>query len=110
MPDGLDFASSALAGVALFPAPVPDMARALGSEIQAGLVPTLVETLRRSRLPEYLDGDGAQRELSVDERQLRYLRETRRLPFIKRGRLIRYRTADLFAWMEEARVEAKGET
>ena len=93
--------------VALFPAPVADVAAEIGATLSVDLLPLLTEAVRRANLGEYLDDEGVMHELSISKRQLRHIRDSRQLDFQKRGRLIRYKTADVFAFMEAGRIPAK---
>ena len=94
--------------VALYPAPVAKVAAEIGASLRADLLPLLTEAVRRAQLGEYLSQDEAERELGLSGRQIRRLRETRGLPYIKQGaRTIVYPTADVFAFMEAGRIHAR---
>ena len=93
--------------VALFPAPVADVAAEIGATLSGDLLPILTEAIRRANLGEYLDDEGVMRECQLTKRQIRHLRDTRQISFHKAGRTIRYKTADVFAFMEAGRIPAR---
>lgn len=55
--------------------------------------------------PVLLDVAGAARHLGITEVFVRRLVHERRLRFYKLGKFVRFRTADLDAWVEGGRVE-----
>lgn len=55
-----------------------------------------------------LDSEAAAAYLAVNLRMVRRLTETRQLPFVKVGRHVRFRQADLDAYIDAGRVEAVG--
>jgi excisionase family DNA binding protein len=55
-----------------------------------------------------LDSAATAEYLFVSERMIRRLTETRQLPFVKIGRHVRFRQADLDAFIAAGRVEAVG--
>ena len=93
--------------VALIPAPVADLGAEIGKATAHDLLATMPEILRRSRLGEYMTDDDVVRECQLSKRQLRHLRDTRAIPYHKRGRTIRYRTAEVFAYMDAGRIPAR---
>lgn len=50
--------------------------------------------------PPLLDINDAATQLGTTVRHLRRLVHERRIPFVKVGRLVRFRQADLDAWIE----------
>ncbi len=98
------------APIALFPASVGDVAREMGKTLGPDLVPALTEAVRRLQLGRYLSEEETMRETGLSKRQLRYLREKRRLPFVKHGRIVLYPATDLFAWLDAGRVDIKATT
>ena len=95
--------------VAFFPAPVSQLGAELGRTAAADVLATLPEILRRSRLGVYLTDDEVTHETGLSRRQLRHLRDSRRLAFCKQGRTIRYRTADVFAFLDAGFVPVRGD-
>ena len=71
--------------------------------------PTLTEIIQRSS--QLLDETQAAAKLTVSPGTLGVWRSTGRynLPFIKVGRMVRYRQSDLDAWLD-TRVRASGVT
>ena len=53
-----------------------------------------------------LDVGGAAAYLGITERFVRRLVEQRRVAFLKVGRLVRFRTCDLDAYLDSCRVDA----
>ena len=86
---------------------VEELARRLGKQATEALLTDMPEMIRRGRLGEYLNDNQAQEETGLSKRQLRYLREERRIPYHKNGRTILYRTSELFALINEGRVPAR---
>ena len=96
------------AAIALIPAPVPEIASEIGKATAHDLLATMPEILRRSRLGTYMDDEQLAHETGLSKRQIKHLRDTRQLPFVKRGkRTIRYKTSDVFAFMEAGRIPAR---
>ncbi len=94
--------------VAFLPAPVADLGAKIGQTTAHDVLATLPEAIRRAQLGEYLTDEDVIRETKLSKRQLRHLRDTRQIPYVKRGgRTIRYRTADVFAYMEAGRIPAR---
>lgn len=93
--------------VALLPAPVSQIGAEVGRAAAADLLATLPEILRRSRLGEYMTDEEVERETGLSKRQLRHLRSTRQIPYTKRGQTVRYKTAEVFAFMDAGRIPAR---
>jgi excisionase family DNA binding protein len=68
-------------------------------------------TLAAAPFPELLDARQAAEVLNVSEGTLAIWRSTKRyaLPYVKVGRKVRYRRADLIAWLEK-RVQQLGQS
>jgi len=47
-----------------------------------------------------LDADAAAQRLNITPRHIRALVYRRQIPYVKVGRLVRFRAADLDAWVE----------
>jgi len=75
--------------------------------LAASLLAVLPEAMRRARLGEYLTDAQAQQETGLTKRQLRYLREQRRVPYRSVGKTILYRTEELFSLIETGHVPAR---
>lgn len=112
MPPGTAPDRSALAGLALFTASVPEVAAEIGGALRADLLPVLTEAVRRASLGRYLTAEQVQQEAGISARRLRTLRENREVTVCKRGRLTVYEADSVFSWIEAGRIEAKprGET
>jgi len=54
-----------------------------------------------------LDKPSTAGRLGITERHLDYLVTKRRIPFVRVGRLIRFKPSDLELWLEENRTEAQ---
>ena len=93
--------------LALFPAPLGDVAAQLGDHTADRLLDVLPEVIRRSRHGEFMNDEQAQVETGLTKRQLRHLRETRQIEFVKRGRLVLYPTRALFSALDAGRVPAR---
>lgn len=93
--------------VTFIPAPVSEVGAEIGRNVTADLLAALPEILRRSRLGCYMDDGAVVRETGLTKRQLRHLRATRQIPFTKRGKTIRYKTEDVFAYMDAGHIPAR---
>ncbi len=58
-------------------------------------------------LPQLLDLTAVAALLGVETRHVRRLVAERRIPFVKRGHLLRFDPADIRAWLDEMRVPAR---
>ena len=56
-----------------------------------------------------IDVEDAATRLGTSKRHIRHLVTTRRIPFTRVGRLIRFRTTDLDRWLDEHAVPEGGE-
>lgn len=93
--------------IALLPAPVADLSAEIGKATAHDLLATMPEILRRARLGEYMTDEEVERETGLSKRQLRHLRDSRQIAFHKRGRVVRYKTVEVFAFMEAGRIPAR---
>lgn len=93
--------------LALFPASVPEIGLEIGHVAAATILASLPELIRRSRLGEFLDAEGVERETGLSRRQIRHLRDTRQLAFYKRGRLVLYRTEEVLDFIAAGKVPAR---
>ena len=58
--------------------------------------------------PHLVNVPGAAEYLSTTERHIRSLIHTRRIPFMRCGGLIRFRTTELDSWLDEHAVPEGG--
>lgn len=84
-----------------------DLAASVRAEVRTVMLELLPEAFRRSRLGAYLNDEEAGRESGLTKRQLRHLRQTGRITFVKRGQLLLYPTDEFFRWLDEGRVPAR---
>lgn len=75
-----------------------------------GMLATLPEAVRRARLGTYLNDRQAAEETGLTKRQLRYLRETRRIPYTLIGRVLLYSTEELFTLIDSGAVPVRDVT
>lgn len=95
--------------LALFPASVPEVSLEIGHAAAAIILASMPEMIRRSRLGEFLDAEGVERETGLSRRQIRHLRDTRQLTFYKRGRLVLYRTQEVLDFVNAGKVPARSD-
>lgn len=57
------------------------------------------------RMPHPFDVEGMAADLATSTRHVRRLVQDRRIPFRKVGGLLRFRRADVDAWLDEHRVQ-----
>lgn len=91
--------------------PLPDpraFEAALESALQKALVGPVAEAIRRAKLPLYLSRKEVLDLTGWSDRKLSYLQAQRRLPYVKRGRTVLFKAADVEAYMLEGYVPAKG--
>lgn len=83
------------------------VAEAVRPAVAAALADALPEVIRRAALPPFL----TRRELGVltgwSPRKIDYLLAERRIPCLRRGRTVLFRTADVEAYLNEGSVPAK---
>jgi hypothetical protein len=93
--------------VVFSPIPLEALAERVERPVAESLLAALPEAVRRARLGEYLNDEQAQEETGLTKRQLRHLRERRRIPYRVVGRTILYRTDELFALIDAGKVPAR---
>ena len=94
----------------------PEIKLVNASELIEALSPVLRRLVRESLLLELTRNDSksflTQDEVSEltgwSKRQLAYKRQTRSIPYCKRGRTVWYRAEDVYDWIEEGYVPASG--
>lgn len=99
-------------------APLPDIsqtlrfllaavvAEAVQPAVAAALQQALPEILRRASRPAYLTRQQVMDLTGWSERKLAYLQSQRRLPYLKRGRSVLFKTEDVEAYLAEGYVPA----
>ncbi len=87
--------------------PVEALAERISEPATAALLRILPEAVRRSRMGSYLNDKEAQAETGLTRRQLRYLREQRRIEYRLVGRTVLYPTQGLFELIDAGKVAAR---
>lgn len=87
--------------------PVDTLAERVSEPTAEALLRTLPEAVRRSRLGSYLNNKEAQAETGLSKRQLRYLREQRRVEYRLVGRTVLYPTSSLFDLIDAGTVPTR---
>lgn len=87
--------------------PIEALAERVSEPATAALLRTLPEAVRRSRMGSYLNDKEAQAETGLSKRQLRYLREQRRIEYRLVGRTVLYPTQELFEQIDAGTVAAR---
>lgn len=87
--------------------PVDDLAEQVSRSTSEALLATLPEAVRRARLGTYLNDKQASEETGLSKRQLRYLREQRRVEYRKVGKTLLYPTAKLFELIDAGAVPVR---
>ena len=104
------------------PRPMPhpyltDALRALAAEVvreavqpavASALEQALPEILRRAAIPAYLTRRQVMEMTGLSDRKLAYLQAERRISYLKRGRSVVFKTADVEAYLAEGYVPSKG--
>lgn len=85
----------------------PDVPDRLADCVVEQMMAVLPEIIRRSRLGEYLTDKEAQAETGLSARQLRNLRDKRRIEYNRVGRAVLYRTESLLAAIDEGRIPVR---
>ncbi len=83
------------------------VATAVGPAVEAAVARALPAVVRRAALPPFLSKAELAELTGWSERKVDYLRERGRLPYVKVGRSVRFRTDDVEHLLDEARVEAR---
>ncbi len=90
-----------------------DLYTAFRDEAQAGferaLEACLPEVIRRATLPPYVTAAQLADLTGLSLRQISYLRAKGCIPFVQRGRTVRYPTTEALAYLEEGRVPARAD-
>ena len=86
---------------------VETLAERVSEPASAALLRALPEAVRRSRMGSYLNDMEAQAETGLSKRQLRYLREQRRIEYRLVGRAVLYPTQRLFELIDAGTVAAR---
>lgn len=76
----------------------------LAKPIVKAVLEALPEAVRRSKYGEFVSEDDAVQLTGLTKRQLRYLREQRRITYYKPNRAVIYRTAELIQEIEKAKI------
>ena len=74
--------------------------------VQAALLACLPAVIRQAQLPLYLNSSELSKLTGWSQRKIAYLRSKRQLPFIRRGRTVLFRTADIEEYLDEGLVAA----
>ena len=90
--------------------PIADLAAEVSKPTAEALLSTLPEAVRRSRMGSYLNDKEAQAETGLSKRQLRYLREKRRIEYRLVGRTVPYPTSRLFDLIDAGTVPVRPST
>ncbi len=85
---------------------VAAVAEAVQPAVVAALKQALPEILRRAALPPLLTRQQVMELTGWSERKLAYLQAQRRLPYLKRGRSVLFKTEDVEAFLAEGYVPA----
>ena len=79
----------------------------LGPAIRDELSAALPGILRRAAIPPLLTTAELAELTGWSSRHIEYLRSRRRLPYVKVGRSVRFKTADVEALLDDARIAAR---
>lgn len=90
--------------------PVDTLAERISEPTTEALLRILPEAVRRSRMGSYLNDKEAQAETGLSKRQLRYLREQRRIEYRLVGRTVLYPTVALFELIDAGTVPVRPST
>ncbi len=84
------------------------VADAIGPAVRQAVEEAIPEVARRAALPPYLTKVELSELTGWSARKIDYMRSSRTLPYIRRGRTVLFRTADVEALLMEGYVPAKG--
>ncbi len=87
-----------------------ELAEIVQDAVQAALKRVLPSAIAQATEKPYLTKSELMQLTGWSARQVEYKKSRREIPFVKRGRLVLFPTQDVFAYLEEGRVPAKGET
>jgi len=87
-----------------------ELAEIVQDAVQAALKRVLPSAIAQATEKPYLTKSELMRLTGWSARQVEYKKSKREIPFVRRGRLVLFPTQDVFAYLEEGRVPAKGET
>ncbi len=84
------------------------VADAIGPAVRQAVEDALPEVARRAALPPYLNKVELSELTGWSARKVDYMRSKGTLPYIRRGRTVLFRTADIESLLMEGYVPAKG--
>ncbi|PAP75072.1 helix-turn-helix transcriptional regulator [Rubrivirga marina] len=84
------------------------VAEAVRPAVADALTDALPEVLRRASIPTYLSRQEVLALTGWSDRHLSYLQSEGQIPFLKRGRTVRFRADDIEAYLMEGYVVPKG--
>ncbi|QXD17025.1 helix-turn-helix domain-containing protein [Rhodocaloribacter litoris] len=84
-----------------------DLREIVAEEVQRALTEALPRAVRAATTKPYLTTEEVREWLGVSERTIRYLTSRRKLPYIKRGNRVLFRTEDVLRYVEEGAVPAR---
>ena len=93
--------------MAYLPDSESDFQDAIREAVAEALPGAIAEGIQLALRRELLSPDEVCELTGWSRRKLDYLKAERRIPFLKRGRTVLYRTKDIEAFLEEGRVSAK---
>ena len=85
------------------------VADAIGPAVRQAVEDALPEVARRAALPQYLTKVELSELTGWSTRKIDYMRSEHTLPYIRRGRTVLFRTADIEEMLMEGYVPAKGQ-
>lgn len=81
----------------------------ISDEVESLLERRIPEIIRRANRKEYLTTAELKELTGISFRKQHYLRQEKKISFVQEGRSILYRTEDVEKFMEEHRIEPRGE-
>ncbi len=85
------------------------VAEAIGPAVRQAVEDALPEVARRAALPQYLNKAELSELTGWSTRKIDYMRTKRTLPYVRQGRTVLFRTADVEGMLMEGYVPAKGQ-
>jgi len=86
-----------------------DLEKIVRKAVQEAVLLAVREAVRQAARPPYLTVEGLSKITGWSKRRIRYLVKERRLPHIRHGRKILFKTSEIEAILEEAKIPARWE-
>jgi len=86
---------------------IQDIVRREVATIKDELKTELPEIVRKATRKSWLDTNDFEEEFGISKRRQQYLRDSGQIPYVKDGRLIRYKRAEVEKFLKDRHIAAE---